>query len=124
MGSPNFGRTAAGLSGDSCECNLIRKGFAEMTGLTGHVGFASPVTDKKFSKRRAGIELLATIALAVSLAVAATAVSIGVARAQALGAVTRHDGTAMAIGLCLAAVMIGTAGLTAVVSRGTRHRRG
>ncbi len=58
-----------------------------MTELTGMVGFASPVKDKIFAKRRrAGVELLATIALADSLAVAATAVSIGVARAQSLHA--------------------------------------
>jgi len=38
-------------------------------------------------RRRAGVELFATLALAVSLLVAATAVSIGMARAQALHAV-------------------------------------
>jgi hypothetical protein len=56
-----------------------------MTALTGMVGFASPVSDKTLSRRRRlGIELIATLALAVSLIVAATAVSIGMARAQAL----------------------------------------
>jgi hypothetical protein len=53
-----------------------------MTGLTGTAGFASPIAEKRFSKRRAGIELFATVALAVSLVIAATAVSIGMARAQ------------------------------------------
>ena len=38
-----------------------------MTELTGKVGFASPVIEKRFSKRRVGIELFATVALAVSL---------------------------------------------------------
>jgi hypothetical protein len=56
-----------------------------MTALTGMVGFASPVSEKTVSRRRRlGIELIATLALAVSLIVAATAVSIGMARAQAL----------------------------------------
>jgi hypothetical protein len=56
-----------------------------MTELTGMVGFASPVSEKTSSRRRRlGIELIATLALAVSLIVAATAVSIGMARAQAL----------------------------------------
>ena len=57
-----------------------------MTELTGMVGFASPVSEKTSSsrRRRLGIELIATLALAVSLIVAATAVSIGMARAQAL----------------------------------------
>jgi hypothetical protein len=55
-----------------------------MTELTGMVGFASPNSDKALSRRRRlGIELLATLALAVSLIVAATAVSIGMAHAQA-----------------------------------------
>jgi len=55
-----------------------------MTGLAGKVGFASPISEKAFSKRqRIGVELFATVALAVSLVVAATAVSIGMARAQA-----------------------------------------
>jgi hypothetical protein len=58
-----------------------------MTELTGMVGFASPITEQKFSRRRnLGVELLATVALAISLVIAATAVSIGMARAQTLRA--------------------------------------
>jgi hypothetical protein len=53
-----------------------------MTVLTGKVGFASPIAHQSFASRR-GIELFATVALAVSLVIAATAVSIGMARAQA-----------------------------------------
>ena len=57
-----------------------------MTPLTGKVGFASPITEQKFSTRRtAGIELMATLALAVCLVIAAAAVSINVARAQSRG---------------------------------------
>ena len=56
-----------------------------MTELTGKVGFASPVSEKALSKKRTrGVELIATLALAVSLIIAATAVSFGVARAQSL----------------------------------------
>lgn len=55
-----------------------------MTELTGMAGFTSSIAEKTFAKRRrAGVELFATLALAVSLLVAATAVSIGMARAQA-----------------------------------------
>jgi hypothetical protein len=58
-----------------------------MTELAGNVGFASPMTARKFTRRRIlGVELLATAALAISLIVAATAVSIGMARAQMLHA--------------------------------------
>jgi hypothetical protein len=56
-----------------------------MADLTGEVGFASPNSEKVLSKKRTlGVELIATLALAVSLVVAATAVSIGVARAQSV----------------------------------------
>ena len=56
-----------------------------MTRLTGQVGFASPISEKALSKERTlGVELIATLALAVSLIIAATAVSFGVARAQSL----------------------------------------
>jgi hypothetical protein len=59
-----------------------------MTELAGKVGFASSIDEKALAKRRRiGVELFATLALAGSLLVAATAVSIGVARAQALHAV-------------------------------------
>ena len=55
-----------------------------MTVLKGKVGFVSPIADKtNVNRRRAGVELFATLALAVSLVVALTAVSIGVASAHA-----------------------------------------
>ena len=64
-----------------------------MTTLTGKVGFASPISEKALSKKRTlGVELIATLALAVSLIIAATAVSFGVARAQSL-TVTRIAST-------------------------------
>jgi len=56
-----------------------------MTGLSGNIGFASPATDARLLRRRnTGVELIATAALAASLMVAATAVSIGAAHAQVL----------------------------------------
>ena len=55
---------------------------------SGQVGFGSPITGNTFAKRRRlGVELFATLALAVSLMIAATAVSIGMARAQTFHAV-------------------------------------
>ena len=55
-----------------------------MTELKGKVGFTSPIADKANAKRRrAGVELFATVALAFSLVVALTAVSIGMASAHA-----------------------------------------
>jgi hypothetical protein len=97
----------------------------DMTELTGQVGFASPVTEKKFSRRRAGIELVATVALAVSLVIAATAVSIGMARAQALGAVVHNDGRPLAIAMVLGFLIFGAAGLlTAVAARDAKPNPG
>ena len=59
-----------------------------MTELTGKVGFASPVSTKRITRcRNVGVELIATMALVVCLIIAATAVSIGMARAQDGGAI-------------------------------------
>lgn len=96
-----------------------------MTELTGQVGFASPATEKKSCKRRStGIELFATVALAVSLVIAATAVSIGMARAQALGAVSHGDCTPLALALYLGLLMAGMGALTAIAAHGRPPRRG
>jgi hypothetical protein len=95
-----------------------------MTELTGMVGFASPVTEKKFSKRRyAGIELLATVALAVSLVIAATAVSIGMAHAQAFGTDHHGDGTPLAIAIFFGLLLAGMGGLAAIAARERRSSR-
>jgi len=95
-----------------------------MTQLTGKAGFASPAIEKRFSKRRsAGVELVATIALAVSLAIAATAVSIGMARAQALGAVGDNNGAPLALAVCFGLAMAGMGGLTAIAARDRRAPR-
>ena len=60
-----------------------------MAELTGHPGFAPPRAAQTLSKRHvAGLELIATVALTVSLVVAATAVSIGdrsLARGDVIG---------------------------------------
>ncbi len=96
-----------------------------MTEFAGKVGFASPAIEKKVSKNRAGIELFATLSLAASLMIAATAVSIGVARAQAFGAAPHSDGAPLAlavfVGLILVGmILVGTGGLTALAAR--EHR--
>jgi hypothetical protein len=71
-----------------------------MTELTGMVGFSSQIATKRLAKRHTvRLELIATVALAVSLMIAATAVSIGVARARTPGAAAH--GAPLAAGLCL-----------------------
>jgi len=60
-----------------------------MAELTGNPGFAPPRAEQTLSKRHlAALELIATVALTVSLVVAATAVSIGdrlLARGDVIG---------------------------------------
>jgi hypothetical protein len=92
-----------------------------MTALNGReVGFTSPAIQQKFPIRRTGIELAATVGLAVALVVAATAVSIGMARAQALGGVAHHNGFPIAIAAVgLGVAMAGWGGLSALVAHDT-----
>jgi hypothetical protein len=120
MASPKFGRTDAGLRGDPSR-KLIRLGCAAMTELNGReVGFASPATERKFSIRRTGIELAAAAGLAVALVIAATAVSIGMARAHAFGGAAHHGGAQFAIAAVgLSVAVAGWGGLTALVTRDT-----
>ncbi len=88
-----------------------------MTELTGKVGYASPVSTKRITRCRiVGVELIATMALVVCLIIAATAVSIGMARAQAFATVNRHDHAPFAVALFFGAVMAGMGGLTAMVA--------
>ena len=87
-----------------------------MSDFYGKVGFASPAADNKFVKRRRhdAIELMATAALAVSLIIAVTAVSIGAARAQVLGAVAQNRDAFVAL---VMTGLGGVSGLTAMVAR-------
>ena len=88
-----------------------------MTELTGKVGFASPVSEKRLTRRRIlGVELIASVAIAVCLIIAATAVSISMARAQAFADIGRHDRAPFAVALFFGAVMAGMGGLTAMVA--------
>jgi hypothetical protein len=90
-----------------------------MTELTGMVGFASPIAAKALSRRRTiGVELIATMALAVSLIIAAAAVTFGVARAQGVGAVGDSHRAPLTVAVLLGAVMAGVCGLTVVAARG------
>jgi hypothetical protein len=91
MGSSRFGRIGAGLRNDLSDYDGDSLRKPNMKGPNRSCGFASPVIDERLRKRRdPAIELIATVALAVSLVIAATAVSIGVARAQANGAIGHY----------------------------------
>jgi hypothetical protein len=64
----------------------------------------------------ATVELFTTAALALSTAVAVTAVSIGIARADALVTMTKGDGTPFAIALFIGLLLSAMGGFTAVVA--------
>jgi hypothetical protein len=62
------------------------------------------------------VELMLTAALALSTAVAVTAVSIGIARADVLGAVTSGDAMPFAIALSFGLLLAAMSALTAIMA--------
>jgi len=69
-----------------------------MAELPGNLGFAPPRADKALLRRRAvALELIATAGLAVSLVIAATAVSIG-NRSLTRGEITQRPAAQTPIG--------------------------
>jgi hypothetical protein len=78
MASPKSGRTDAGIRSDGANNQTDSRRMTTMAELIGKPGFAPQRAEKKRSKRRAdALELIATVALTISLVVAATAVSLG-----------------------------------------------
>jgi len=75
---------------------------------------ANPEAPK--SRPVALVELIATLALALSTLIAATAVSIGIARAEVFGASTDVAGAPLAIGLFVGLLLAGMGGLTAIMA--------
>jgi hypothetical protein len=65
----------------------------------------------------APVELLTTAALALSTAVAVTAVSIGMARADVIGSVNNGDSAPLAIAALIGLLFSGVGGLTALIAR-------
>ena len=61
------------------------------------------------------VELVTTAALALSTAVAITAVSIGIARADVLGSVANGDSAPFAIALFIGLLLSAMGGLTAIM---------
>jgi high-affinity K+ transport system ATPase subunit B len=81
-------------------------------------GFAHPVRRKRplTPRKIAFAELLMTLALIACIVVAATAVTIGIARADAVPALGGQDGT-VAIAAFLAILMTVMGGITALALR-------
>jgi hypothetical protein len=68
------------------------------------------------------VELIITAALALSTAVAVTAVSIGIARADVIAAVGIGDGLPFSIGLCIGLLLAATGGLAATAAVAPRRK--
>jgi hypothetical protein len=72
-------------------------------------------------KNVACVELITTAALALSTAVAVTAVSIGIARADVIGTVAKGDSAPFAIALFIGLLLSAMGGLTALVATDQRQ---
>jgi glycerol uptake facilitator-like aquaporin len=68
------------------------------------------------------VELITTAALALSTVVAATAVSIGIARADVFGFRTGGDPAPVAIGLLIGLLLLAMGGLTAIMASGPKRK--
>ncbi|MBI4274648.1 MAG: hypothetical protein HY659_08110 [Rhizobiales bacterium] len=88
-----------------------------MTTSLDRVGFQTPGSRTQKKRRLACAELIMSAALVLSIAVAATAVSIGIARADALGA-TASDDNPIALAALIGFIIAGMGGLTAIVTAG------
>jgi hypothetical protein len=62
------------------------------------------------------VELVTTAALALSTVVAVTAVSIGIARADTIGAITKGDGAPFAVALFIGLLLSAMGGFTAMMA--------
>ena len=88
-------------------CNKMRNNFED-------AGFTAPAGLKLGHERRtvALATLIATAALAISTIVAATVVSVGIARASVADGVLDHEGSLFAAALLLGLIFIGIGGFT------------
>jgi hypothetical protein len=82
------------------------------------LGFEQELRQAWLRKRRsiALVELITTASLALSTAVAMTAVSLGIARAELVDGVIKADGAPFAIALIIGLLFSAMGGLTAIVA--------
>ena len=78
--------------------------------------------DTPRTRPAAVVELIATIALALSTVVAVTAVSIGIARADAFGMRADGDSGPLAIALLIGLLLSAMGGLTAIMADGPKGK--
>jgi len=88
-------------------------------------GFSAPAGRRLGHERRtfALATLIATAALAISTIVAATVVSVGIARANVVGNVIDNEGSLFSVALLLGLIFIGMGGLTAFTLPGHKPKK-
>ena len=88
-------------------------------------GFTSPPARALGGERLYALfaELVATIGLVLSILVAVTALSIGVARADVAANIIDNESGLFAIALLLGLLFIGMGGLTALSARHPSHKK-
>jgi hypothetical protein len=84
--------------------------------LPGRAGLEPEANRTCAPKHVACVELITTAALALSTAVAVTAVSIGIARADVIGTVAKGDSAPFAIALFIGLLLSAMGGLTALLA--------
>ncbi len=67
-------------------------------------------------RSNASVELITTAALALSTAVAVTAVSIGIARAEVIGTVSKGDSASLAVALLIGLLLSAVSALSALMA--------
>lgn len=83
-----------------------------------------PIAPTPAARSAARVELIATIALALSTLIAVTAVAIGIARADVFGAQADIKAAPFAIALFLGLLLTAMGGLTALMTDEPRCHRG
>jgi len=101
-----------------------RKADAMTTDRIDRTGFA-PHGEERVRGRYCNIlaQLIATVALVMSIAVTATVVTFGIARADAPGAGAEDMSARLAVALLFGFVLVGMGGLTAFLSRSRLKQR-
>jgi hypothetical protein len=97
-----------------------------MNDISTQFGFQHPMRRDRVIKKRgsAAAGLITSIVLLLSIVVAATAVSIGIARAGALTSIGERDGNTLWLAIFLGLVLVGMGGITAAFTTRRATRRG
>jgi hypothetical protein len=127
MASPKSSRIGAGITGEfGSQATVIRKAHDMSRDRTHQAGFAPRNRERVRGHCSMMVaQLIATVALVLSIAVAATAVSIGIARADGIETVVTGGTAHLTKAILLAVGLVGMTGFATFLGRGrTRLKPG